>query len=126
MRRATFILTAALVLAACGSSNPLGDLGGIFGSPNPQTTSAVTGVVSGIDTNARRIDLNVTYVNNLRPSASQSTGSIYYDQNTRVVYQNQNYNVTDLERGDEVSVQGYNNNGQYLAQTITVTRNVRG
>ena len=126
MRRAMFILTAALVLAGCGSSNPLGNLGGIFGSPNPQTTSAVTGVVSGIDTNARRIDLNVTYVNNLRPTSSQTTGSIYYDQNTRVVYQNQNYNVTDLERGDEVSVQGSNNNGQYLAQTITVTRNVRG
>lgn len=125
MRRATLVLSALLILAACGSST-LGDLGGIFGSPNPQTSSAVTGVVTGIDTNARRIDLNVTYVNNLRPSSSQTTGSIYYDQNTRVVYQNQTYNPTDLERGDEVSVQGYNNNGQYLAQTITVTRNIRG
>jgi len=125
MRRATLLVSCVLILAACGSST-LGDLGGIFGSPNPQTSSAVTGVVTGVDTNARRIDLNVTYVNNLRPSGSQTTGSIYYDQNTRVVYQGQNYNPTDLERGDEVSVQGSNNNGQYLAQTITVTRNVRG
>ena len=39
---------------------------------------------------------------------------------------NTNYNITDLERGDEVSISGYNNNGRYVAQTITVTRNVRG
>ena len=126
MRRATLVITVALLLAACGSSNPLGDLGGIFGSPNSQTSSSVSGTVTGVDTNARRIDLNVSYVNNLRPSSSQSTGSIYYDQNTQVVYQGQKYSPTDLERGDQISVQGYNNNGQYLAQTITVTRNVRG
>ena len=126
MRRATLVITAALLLAACGSSNPLGDLGTIFGSPNPQTASSVSGTVTNVDTNARRIDLNVGYVNNLRPSSTESTGSIYYDQNTRVVYQNQTYSPTDLERGDEVSVTGVNNNGQYLAQTITVTRNVRG
>lgn len=124
MRRASLVVAAALLLAACGSS--LGDLGTILGSPNPTTSSSVNGVVTNVDTNARRIDLNVTYVNNLRPNSSQSTGSIYYDQNTRVVYQGQNYNPTDLERGDEISVVGVNNNGQYLAQTITVTRNVRG
>lgn len=123
MRRTVLIAAAVLILAGCSS---LGDLGGILGSPNPQTSSSVNGVVTNVDTNARRIDLNVTYVNNLRPSGSQSTGSIYYDQNTRVTYQGRNYNPTDLERGDEVSVSGYNNGGQYLAQTITVTRNVRG
>ena len=69
----------------------------------------------------------MTHVNNLRPSSSQSTGSVYYDSNTKVSYQgNTNYNITDLERGDEVSISGYNNNGRYVAQTITVTRNVRG
>ncbi len=126
MRRATLVIATALLLAACGSSNPLGDLGTIFGSPNPQTSSTVSGSVTNVDTNARRIDLNVNYVNNLRPNGSESTGSVYYDQNTRVVYQGQNYSPSDLERGDQISVAGYNNNGQYLAQTITVTQNVRG
>ena len=125
MRRATLVLAALLLTAACGSST-LGDLGSIFGSSSPSNPSAVNGVVTGLDTNAQRIDLNVTYVNQLRPSSSQSTGSIYYDSNTRVVYQGNTYNVTDLERGDEVSVSGVNNNGRYVAQTITVTRNVRG
>jgi hypothetical protein len=132
MRRASILVVAVLLLGACGSSNPLGSLGDIFGSAPSTTgtptgnTSSVVGTVSGIDTNAQRVDLNVTYVNQLRPSSNQSTGSIYYDSNTRVVYNGNTYNVTDLERGDEVSVTGYNNNGRYVAQTINVTRNVRG
>lgn len=125
MRRAT-LLAAVLLLAACGSSNPFGDLGGILGSPSASQPSNVSGVVTGVDTNAQRIDLNVNYVNQLRPSSSQSTGSVYYDSQTRVTYQGQTYRPTDLERGDQITVNGYNNNGRYLATDITVTRNVRG
>lgn len=125
MRRATPLFAVLLLATACGSST-LGDLGSILGSPSPTQPSAVTGVVTGVDTSAQRIDLNVTYVNQLRPNSSQSTGSIYYDSNTRVVYQGRTYRVSDLERGDEISVNGVNNNGRYVAQTITVTRNARG
>jgi hypothetical protein len=121
MRRATLLV--AILLAGCSS---LGDLGSILGSGSPTQSSNVNGVVTNVDTSAQRIDLNVTYVNNLRPSSSQSTGSIYYDSHTRVTYQGRNYNVTDLERGDEISVTGANNNGRYMADVITVTRNVRG
>ena len=123
MRIATLALTA-LLLGACGSSGGLGDLGSIIlGSPSTSQSSDVRGTVSSIDTGARRIDLDVTYVNNLRQTSSQR-GSIYYDNNTRVVYQNQTYNVSDLERGDEIEVVGVNDNGRYVAQTITVTRDV--
>ncbi|GAC1397949.1 MAG: hypothetical protein NVSMB68_13960 [Thermoanaerobaculia bacterium] len=123
MRKAT-VLLAVILLAGCGSVG-LGDLGSIFGSQSQSNPSNISGVVTDIDTGAHRIDVNVTYVNQLRPNSSQSSGSIYYDSNTRVVYQGNNYNVTDLERGDEISVSGYNNNGRYMAQTITVTRNSR-
>ena len=125
MRKAASLLTLVLLLAAC-SSGSLGDLGSIFGSSSPQTSSNINGTVTGVDTSAQRVDLNVSYVNNLRPNSNQSTGSVYYDSNTRVTYNGNTYNVTDLERGDEVSVSGYNNNGRYIAQTINVVRNVRG
>jgi hypothetical protein len=121
MRKAILFL-AVVLLASCSS---LGDLGGILGSPNPTTASSVNGTVTGVDTSNQRIDLNVSTVNNLRPSSTQTTGSVYYDSSTRVVYQGKTYNPTDLERGDEVSVTGANNNGRYIASTITVTRNVR-
>ncbi len=122
MRKAILIL-GVLLVASCSS---LGDLGSILGSPNPTTSSSVNGIVTVVDTNAQRIDLNVSTVNNLRPSASQTTGSVYYDSNTRVTYQGQTYRPTDLERGDEISAVGANNNGRYIASTITVVRNVRG
>lgn len=126
MRIATLAL-AALLVAACGSTGgALGDLGSIIlGSPSTSQSSDVRGTVDRIDTGARRIDLNVSYVNNLRPTSNEQRGSIYYDNNTRVLYGNQEYRVTDLERGDEIAVVGVNDNGRYLAQTITVTRNVR-
>ena len=126
MRTAAFTL-AVLLLSSCGSSGGLGDIGNIIlGSPSTSQSSDVRGTVDYIDTNASRIDMNVTYVNNLRDNNNGQKGSIYYDSNTRVVFGGQNYAVTDLERGDEISVTGVNNNGRYVASTITVTRNVRG
>lgn len=125
MRIATLAL-AALLLGACGTAGGgLGDLGSIIlGSPSQSEPSDVRGSVASIDTNARRIDLDVTYVNNLRNTGNSQRGSIYYNNDTRVVYQNQNYNVTDLERGDQIEVRGFNDNGRYVAQTITVVRDV--
>ena len=121
------VLLVALLLAGCGSGG-LGDLGGIFGTPQTSSSnpSSVQATVNFVDQTNQRIDVAVNYVNNLRNTQS-GTQSIYYDNNTRVTYQgNSGYNVTDLERGDQITVSGYNNNGRFLAETITVTRNVRG
>jgi hypothetical protein len=123
MRKLSF-LPILLLLVACGSGG-LGDLGSILGSPSSTQPSSVTATVNFVDTNNQRIDVNANYVNGLR-NTQGSQQSIYYDSRTRVVYQGRDYNVTDLERGDEISVTGVNNNGRYVADTITVTRNVRG
>ena len=123
MRRVSLAVCATLLVAACGSMGDLGDLGGILGSPSTTQPSDVRGTVNAIDTNARRIDMNVSYINNLRNS--QNNQSIYWDSNTRVEFQGQQYRPEDLERGDEISVTGVNDNGRYTAQVITVTRNVR-
>ncbi|HEY8183213.1 MAG TPA: hypothetical protein VII32_13315 [Thermoanaerobaculia bacterium] len=120
------VLLVVLLLAGCGSSG-LGDLGGIFGTPQTSSSnpSSVQATVNFVDPTNQRIDVAVNYVNNLR-NTQTGNQSIYYDNKTRVVYQGNNYNVNDLERGDQISVSGYNNNGRFLAETITVTRNVRG
>jgi hypothetical protein len=122
-------LAAVLLLAACGSNSGLGGLGGIFGSPQTSSSSnpgTIGATVNFVDTSNQRIDVSVNYVNNLRNS--QGNQSIYYDSRTRVVYNgNSGYNVTDLERGDQINVTGNtDNNGRFVADTITVTRNVRG
>jgi hypothetical protein len=127
MRRATFILAALLITAACGSMGDggLGSIGDIIlGSPSSTQSSDVRGTVAAIDTSARRIDLNVSYINNLRDNNNGQRGSIYYDNDTRVTYNGQSYGVTDLERGDEIEVKGVADNGRYLAQQITVVRDV--
>ena len=114
-----------ILLAACSSMGSLGDaVGGILGSTGTSNPSDVTGSVVAVDTSARRIDLNVNTVNNLRQS--NSNASVYYDANTVVRYNNSTYAVTDLERGDEISIRGTTQNGTYVASEITVVRNVRG
>jgi hypothetical protein len=127
MRRATFILAALLMTAACGSMGDggLGSIGDIIlGSPSSTQSSDVRGTVAAIDTSARRIDLNVSYINNLRDDNNGQRGYIYYDSNTTVTYNGQRYGVTDLERGDEIEVKGVADNDRYLAQQITVVRDV--
>ena len=123
MRTTTLILMTLVLTAACGSLGDLGgSLGDILGSSSPAETSDVRGTVSYVDTGARRIDLNVSYINDLRSTGDDQRGSIYYDNDTRVVFEGRDYQVTDLERGDEIEVVGSNDNGRYVASTITVLR----
>lgn len=127
MRRATFILAALLITAACGSMGDggLGSIGDIIlGSPSSTQSSDVRGTVAAIDTNARRIDLNVSYINNLRDDNNGQRGSIYYDSSTTVTYNGQSYGITDLERGDEIEVKGVADNDRYVARQITVVKDV--
>ena len=106
----------------------LGGSGNASSYPSGNSSSQVSdiqGTVSNVDTQAQRIDINVTYSNGLRTNQNNNY-SVYYDSRTRVMYQNKSYVPTDLERGDQIDVHVYNNNnGQLLADTITVTRNVR-
>jgi len=106
-----------------GGYGDIGDI--ILGSPSTTQSSDVQGYVSTVDTRNQRIDLDVQYINNLRQSGgSNQRGTIYYDSRTRVIYQGKDYRPEDLERGDQISVKGYNDNGRYLAETIEVLRSV--
>jgi hypothetical protein len=93
--------------------------------PNNAQT-AIQGTVSYVDTRAQRIDVTGAYVTGLQTRQNNNTYSIYYDSRTRVLFQGQTYQPSDLERGDQIDARAYpGSNGQYVADTITVTRNVR-
>jgi len=124
MRKLAITAIFVVLAAACGSSGNYGDLGTILGSPSPSNPSSIVGTVNSVDTGNQIINVNVSYVNNLRNT--QNNQVIYYDSRTRVVYQgNNNYRPEDLERGDQIEISGVNDRGHYVAETVTVTRNVR-
>lgn len=123
MRVRIALLSVLLLMStACGSANlgGLGDLGEILGSTGSQDSSDVRGVVRSVDTRNSMINLDVSYVNNLRQE--ESGRAIYYDSNTVVEFQNQTYRVTDLENGDEIEIRGANRDGRFIAERISVLR----
>lgn len=126
MTRKLSWIAMVLLLAACGSGGlgDLGSLGDILGSTGSNDKSDIRGTVNRVDTSNQSIILDVSYINNLRDDRQGSV--VYYDSNTVVEYQGAQYAVTDLERGDEVSITGRNSGGRYIADRIVVTRNVRG
>ena len=110
------------------SSN--GNYPNTYPNTNPNTypsnqANEIYGTVNSVDTQSRRIDITGSYGNGLRNSQN-NTYTVYYDNRTQVTYQGRTYTPADLERGDQVDVRVFDNGGrQYMADTITVTRNVR-
>jgi hypothetical protein len=92
-------LAAMLSATGCAQAGALGEiLGGVMG-PQGQGQGQggqVVGEIQGID--ARQGMMQIRTQNG-------QTGNVYFDQNTRVVYQQREYAVTALERGDVVAFQ---------------------
>lgn len=88
---------AVVTLSGCAGTN-LGQLGDILGGAmggmggqGQQQNGQVLAEVQGIDQNRQVIQLR---------TEQGQTGNVLYDQRTVVVYQNQQYPATALERGD--------------------------
>ena len=112
-RRGAAALTI-LALGACAQLGSVGNvLGGVLGGQNQ-----VQGVVRGVDTRAQEIVIQ------------QSDGSnvtLGYDSQTQVVYNNQNYSVTSLDPGDQVTARIQStNNGGYYTDLVQVDQPVSG
>jgi hypothetical protein len=92
--RSIAVLILALVLPGC-AGNSLGSLGDILGSMGMPGSGGQQGQISveirQVDTRQQTIQV---------ATQDGQTGNVYYDQNTVVVYQQQQYPVTALERGD--------------------------
>lgn len=110
---------AILAIAATGACSSTGGLGNILGGVLGQDQGGqVSGVVRNVDTRNQQLSLQQSNGQNL---------TINYDNQTRVAYQNQNYSVSNLEYGDQVTARistANNNNNQYYTDFIQVDQSV--
>lgn len=110
---------AVLVIAAAvgGCAGGLGALGDILGAPGPDGQPAVA-TVEIQEVRQARQELIVRTQDGQR-------GPILYDQNTQVVYQDQQYPVTALERGDIVDARVHQIDQGYYTDLIQVRTSVQ-
>ncbi|HYR06878.1 MAG TPA: hypothetical protein VEQ60_03840 [Longimicrobium sp.] len=111
-----------MTLTGCAGSN-LGALGEILGGAmgggmgGGGQQGQVVVEVQGVDTRQQVIQV--------RTQEGQQ-GNVFFDQNTTVVYQNQQYPVTALERGDVVAMQlQQTQQGQTYVSQIVVQQSVQ-
>src|SRR5439155_115128 len=93
-RFAALSLTIVAV-GGCANAGGLGEiLGSVLGGAGGTGGQVLAGTVRAVDTRNQQI------------SVQQSNGqsvAVLYDQNTKVVYQNKLYAVTNLESGDQIN-----------------------
>jgi hypothetical protein len=122
------VLAAVLAASGCASGG-LGGLGGLgdilagaaglpgSGQQGQGQQGQVVAEVQGLDTQRQLIQVR---------TQNGQTGSLLYDQNTVVVYQQQRYQVSNLERGDVVAIQvQQTNQGSPYASRIDVQQSVQ-
>ena len=120
LQRTGRIAATTLALAfmgACSNAGGLGNvLGGVLGTP--ESTNQLSGTVRRVDTQNQQIMLQ---------QANGQTLTVAYDNKTQVTYQNQNYPVTSLDPGDQVTARIQSgNNGGYYTDLVQVTQPVNG
>lgn len=110
---------AALAITSLGAcaQNGLGSvLGSVLGGQQQGSNQQVSGTVRGVDTRNAQIVL--------QQSNGQQVG-ISYDNQTKIVYNNQNYTVSSLEAGDQVTVRiQQTQNGGYYTDYVQVDQSV--
>jgi len=112
------LLGAGVAITGCSNLGTLGNvLGGVLGPSAGSGSGQVAGTVRYVDTQRQILQLT---------TQNGQTGNVYFDNRTQVVYQNQNYNVTALEQGDQVQLRlQQDNQGNYYTDYILVTRSVQ-
>jgi hypothetical protein len=109
-----------MLASACSSAGSLGNILGsvLGGGAGAGQSNQVSGYVQGVDTRNRQIGIQ---------QSNGQTLVVAYDNQTQVVYQNQNYPVTSLENGDQVTARLQQlQNGGYYTDVVQVDRSVSG
>ena len=117
VRRGGVMLMLALSLGACRSGSEIGEvLGGVLGGGGGAAQNQLSGAVASVDTRNQVLVLQ---------NESGQQAQIRFDQQTKVVYQNQTYAVTNLERGDVVTARIQQlQDGSYYTDLVQVDRSV--
>lgn len=144
MFRGALGLAALLLLSGCvtggyGPGTGYPDQAGYPGQPYPgqpypgqgypgqaypddrRGSQSLTGTVEGVDLNGQRLSL-------VSQSTRYATGSrveVYFDRNTRLVYQGRVQDIAGLERGDVVRIDAVQSGNRLWARHIEVVQNVR-
>jgi outer membrane lipoprotein SlyB len=111
---------AALMIASLGAcaGNQLGNiLGGVLGggAQSGQQSGQLSGTIRGVDTRSQQISIQ---------QSNGQTVPVSYDNQTQVVYQNQNYSPNSLENGDQVTARVQANGSSYYTDYVQVDRSV--
>ena len=110
---------AALMIAslgACAGSSLGNVLGSVLGGGSQQS-GQLAGTVRSVDTRSQQIAIQ---------QSNGQTIAVGYDNQTQVVYQNQNYSPTALENGDQVTARVQANGNSYYTDYVQVDHSVRG
>lgn len=111
---------AAVIVASLGAcaGNSLGNiLGSVLGGGGGEQSGQLAGTVRGVDTRSQQIAIQ---------QSNGQTIAVNYDNQTQVVYQNQNYPPTALENGDQVTARVQANGNNYYTDYVRVDQSVRG
>ncbi len=109
---------AALMIASLGAcaGTQLGNvLGSVLGGG--AQSGQLSGTIRGVDARSQQIAIQ---------ESNGQTVPVYYDNQTRVVYQNQNYSPTALENGDQVTARVQANGNSYYTDYVQVDQSVSG
>lgn len=112
-------IAAVLLFASASACSSAGSLGSILGSVlggggAGGQSNQVSGYIQGVDTRNRQIGVQ---------QSNGQTLVVSYDNQTQVVYQNQNFPVTSLENGDQVTLRVQQlQNGGYYTDVVQVDR----
>lgn len=119
---AAAVVALAMTLGACaggGGAGGLGDiLGAVLGGAQPASSSVGQLVVQVEGVDQRNQAIAVVTQDGQR-------GNVRYDQNTQVVYQQQQYPVTALERGDVVEMRLQETRQGYYTDYILVRQSAQ-
>ena len=109
--------TALVILATAACGGQLGNvLGGVLGGGGTGSNQ-LSGTIRSVDSRSQQISIQ---------TSNGQTVPVYYDNQTQVVYQNQNYPATALEYGDMVTARIQANGNSYYTDYIQVDQSVNG